>query len=135
MIIVGNQRGNGLKLAAHLMNDRDNDHVELHDLRGFTADNLHGAFQEADAILKGTKCQQFLFSLSINPPETEKVSIHQFETAIERAERTLGLQDQARAIVFHEAWAVSDTKEAFGHALEEKGYVLARGDPKRKRCA
>ncbi|MEO1711685.1 MAG: relaxase, partial [Pseudomonadota bacterium] len=29
---------------------------------------------------------------------------------------------------FQEAWSVSDTKEAFAHALEEKGYVLARGD-------
>ena len=141
------------------------------------------------------------------------MSIHHFEAAIERAERTLGLQDQARAIVFHEkngrrhahvvwsridvmemkainlpfykqrlndvskdlflehgwrlpdgyrdrqnrdprnftldewqhakrarkdareikrtfqgAWSVSDTKAAFAHALEEKGYVLARGD-------
>ena len=213
MIMVGNARGNGLKLAAHLMNDRENDHVEVHELRGFTADSLHHAFQEADAISKGTRCKQYLFSLSLNPPETERVSIHHFEAAIERAERTLGLQDQARAIVFHEkngqrhahvvwsridvmemkvinlpfykqrlndvskdlflehgwqlpdgyrdrqnrdprnftldewqqarrqgkdareikrtfqeAWSVSDTKEAFGHALEEKGYVLARGD-------
>lgn len=213
MIMIGNARGNGLKLAAHLMNDRDNDHVEIHDLRGFTADSLHGAFQEADAVSKGTRCQQYLFSLSINPPETESVSIHHFEAAIERAEQLLGLQDQARAIVFHEkrgrrhahvvwsridvlemkainlpfykqrlndvskdiflehgwrlpngyldkrnrdprnftlgewqqakragkdareikrtfqeAWSVSDGKEAFAHALEEKGYILARGD-------
>lgn len=213
MIMVGSARGNGSKLAVHLMNDRDNDHVEIHDLRGFTANNLHGAFQEADAISKGTRCQQYLFSLSINPPETESVSIHHFEAAIERAEQSLGLQDQARAIVFHEkqgrrhahvvwsridvlemkainlpfykqrlndvskdiflehgwrlpngyldkrnrdprnftldewqqakragkdardikrtfqeAWSVSDGKEAFAHAMEEKGYVLARGD-------
>ncbi|MFS4438016.1 hypothetical protein ACMA5I_07365 [Paracoccaceae bacterium GXU_MW_L88] len=60
MIMVGNQRGNGLKLAAHLMNARDNEHVEVHELRGFTANTLHGAFQEADAISKGTKCQQYL---------------------------------------------------------------------------
>ena len=30
--------------------------------------------------------------------------------------------------VFQEAWAVSDTGAAFAHALEEKGYFLARGD-------
>ncbi|WP_227271593.1 hypothetical protein [Roseobacter weihaiensis] len=74
MIMVGNQRGNGLKLAAHLMNDHDNDHVAVHELRGFTAESLRGAFQEADAVSKGTKCRQYLFSLSISPPETEKVS-------------------------------------------------------------
>ncbi|MFP7673719.1 relaxase/mobilization nuclease domain-containing protein [Marivita sp. S0852] len=213
MILKASQRSGGLKLAAHLLNDRDNDHVEVHDLRGFTANDLHGAFQEADAISKGTRCQQYLFSLSLSPPETEKVSVADFEKAIDRIEECLGLSDQARAIVLHEkdgrrhahvvwsridvmemkaiklpfyktrlnevskdlflehgwrlpegyrdkrnrdprnftlaewqqakrqgkdardikrtfqeAWAVSDTKEAFANALEEKGYVLARGD-------
>lgn len=213
MILKGSQRSGGLKLAAHLMNACDNDHVEVHELRGFTADDLHGAFQEADAIAKGTKCQQYLFSLSLSPPETEKVSIADFVAAIAQAEDRLGLTGQSRAIVFHEkegrrhahvvwsrididqmkainlpfyktrlnevskdlflehgwrlpdgyrdhkqrdprnftlsewqqakrqgkdareikrtfqeAWSVSDTKDAFAHALEEKGYVLARGD-------
>ena len=61
MILKGSQRSGGLKLAAHLMNMRDNDHVEVYELRGFTADDLHGAFQEADAVAKGTKCQQYCF--------------------------------------------------------------------------
>lgn len=47
MILKGSQRSGALKLAAHLLNDRDNDHVELHELRGFTADDLHGALREA----------------------------------------------------------------------------------------
>lgn len=213
MILKGSQRSGGLKLAAHLMNIQDNDHVEVHELRGFVAENLHGAFQEADAISKGTRCRQYLFSLSLSPPETEKVSVADFENAIERIEERLGLTDQARAIVFHEkegrrhahvvwsridvmemkavnlpfyktrlnevfkdlflehgwrlpegyrdrrnrdprnftlaewqqakrqgndaremkatfqeTWSVSDTKDAFAGALEEKGYVLARGD-------
>lgn len=212
MILIGSQRSGGLKLAAHLMNAPDNDHVEVHELRGFTADDLHGAFQEAEAIAKGTKCQQYLFSLSLSPPEAEKVSVADFEKAISQAEDRLGLTGQSRAIVFHEkecrrhahvvwsriidqmkainlpfyktrlnevfkdlflehgwrmpdgyrdrkqrdprnftlaecqqakrhgkdareikrtfqeAWSVSDTKDAFAHALEEKGYVLARGD-------
>ena len=102
MILKGSQRGNALKLAAHLLNERDNDHVEVHELRGFSADDLRGALREADAIAKGTKCQQFLFSLSFNPPETERVSVDQFEAAIEKAEAALGLSSQARAIVFHE---------------------------------
>ncbi len=213
MILKGSQRSGGLKLAAHLMNTCDNDHVEVHELRGFTADDLHGAFQEADAIAKGTKCQQYLFSLSLSPPETERVSVADFEKAIAQAEDRLGLSGQSRAIVFHEkegrrhahvvwsrididqmkainlpfyktrlsevskdlflehgwrlpdgyrdrkqrdprnftlaewqqakrqgkdareikrtfqeTWSISDTKDAFANALEEKGYVLARGD-------
>jgi len=31
MIIKASQRGGGRKLAAHLMNERDNEHVELHE--------------------------------------------------------------------------------------------------------
>lgn len=102
MILKGSQRGGALKLAAHLMNMVENDHVEVHELRGFSCDDLHDALQEADAIAKGTKCQQFLFSLSFNPPETERVSVQDFEAAIEKAEQALGLSGQARAIVFHE---------------------------------
>lgn len=102
MILKGSQRSSALKLAAHLLNERDNDHVEVHELRGFSADDLRGALRETDAIAKGTKCQQFLFSLSFNPPETERVSVDQFEAAIEKAELALGLSGQARAIVFHE---------------------------------
>lgn len=102
MILKGSQRSGALKLATHLLRLDENDHVEVHELRGFSADDLRGALQEAGAIAKGTKCQQFLFSLSLNPPETERVSVDQFTAAIDQAEAKLGLTGQARAIVFHE---------------------------------
>jgi len=217
MILVGNQRGGAYDLAHHLMKD-ENEHVDVHELRGFASDDLHGAFQEAHAISKATKCKQFLFSLSLNPPPDVEVPTQDFENAIERIENDLGLNGQPRAIVFHEkegangmvrrhahavwsridaqelkakqlsftknkmqevsrelylehgwkmpeglsksghadprnftleewqqakrqdkdprdiktalqdAWAISDSKAAFTHALEERGYRLARGD-------
>ncbi len=212
MILVGNQRGGAKDLALHLMKE-ENDHVELHELRGFAAQDLSGALNEAYAVSRGTKCKQFLYSLSLNPPKTENVSTADFIGAVERAEEQLGLNDQPRAIVFHEkegrrhchavwsridietmrarqmsfdhrkleslsrelfldhewqlppglaenskgdprnytlaeyqqarragkdardvktaiqdAWSISDSKAAFSHALEERGYVLARGD-------
>ncbi len=102
MILKGNVRGSGKELARHLMNARDNEHVELHDLRGFVSDDLHGAMQENDAVARGTRCQKPLFSLSLNPPDHEDVPIEAFETAIGKIEIKLGLQDQPRAIVFHE---------------------------------
>jgi len=102
MILKGSIRGNGSQLSRHLLNDRDNDHVELHEVRGFVGDDLDAAFLEAEAIAKGTRCQKFLFSLSLNPPESENVSIDAFEAAIEMAEQQLGLNDQPRAVVFHE---------------------------------
>lgn len=101
MILKGSQRGGGSQLAAHLLKT-ENEHVEIHELRGFVSDDLHGAFKEAHAIAKGTKCQQFLFSLSLNPPPWEQVSTDAFERAADAAEERLGLEGQPRAIVFHE---------------------------------
>ena len=212
MILVGNQRGGAKNLANHLLS-QENEHVEVHDLRGFASDDLHGAFHEAYAMSKGTRCKQFLFSLSLNPPQDERVETPVFEDAIARTETKLGLENQPRAIVFHEkegrrhahvvwsridaqemkavqlsfthrklqevsrelylehgwelpkgiadqsksdprnftledwqkakrqnqdpraikaalqdAWAISDNRAAFDHALKERGFVLARGD-------
>ena len=217
MILVGNQRGGARDLARHLMKD-ENERVEVHQLRGFVSDDLDGAFEEAYAISRGTRCKQFLFSLSLNPPQGEDVSVEAFEAAIDQAEAKLGLTGQPRAVVFHEkrgddgelrrhahavwsridgeemkavqlshskrklndvardlylehgwkmphglavsgardprnftlaewqqakrqgddprevkasiqdAWAISDSKAAFAHALQERGYWLAAGD-------
>ena len=68
MILEGNERAFGDELAHHLMNPRDNDHVTVHAVEGFIADDLHGAFAEIEAIAEATQCQKYLFSLSLNPP-------------------------------------------------------------------
>lgn len=102
MILKGSQRGGAADLAAHLLNDRENDHVTVVDLRGFVARDLHGAFAEAYAISKGTKCGQFLFSLSLSPPKQAEASERDLMAAVERAEATLGLTGQPRAVVLHE---------------------------------
>ncbi|MCG8441140.1 MAG: relaxase/mobilization nuclease domain-containing protein, partial [Caulobacterales bacterium] len=102
MILKGSQRGGGRNLAVHLMRVDDNEHVELHEVRGFVADDLHGAFKEAYAVSRATRCKQYLFSLSLNPPEQERVPVDAFENAIDRIEKKLGLEEQPRAVVFHE---------------------------------
>ncbi len=212
MILKGNQRGGAKNLALHLLKE-ENEHIDVHDIRGFASSDLMGALNEAYAVSRGTRCTKFLYSLSLNPPPSETVSIAEFEAAIERAEEQLELSNQPRAIVFHEkegrrhahavwsridieqmkaiqmsfdhtklrslsrelflehgwkmprglvnsqernpknfthaewqqakriekdpreiataiqdAWAISDSKAAFTHALEERGYTLARGD-------
>ncbi len=212
MILNGNQRGGAKDLALHLMKD-ENEHVELHEIRGFAPANLMGALNEAYAVSRGTKCKQYLYSLSLNPPQTEKVGTADFEAAIEKVEKKLGLSGQPRVIVFHEkqgrrhahavwsridademkavqlsfdhqklkaisrelfiehgwkmpeglanselrdpknfslaewqqakrinkdpraiktafqdSWAISDSKAAFVHAMDERGYKVARGD-------
>lgn len=212
MILVGNQRGGATDLARHLTKD-ENDHVQVHSMRGFVADDLHGAFRESYAMSRATKCKQHLFSLSLNPPRDADVSPEQFEETIDRVEERLGLSGQPRAIVFHskngrthahavwsrikadegravqlsytrqkmqelsrelyrehgwqmprgfvrheerdprnfllaewqqcksaerdpqktkeifqDAWAMSDSRSAFAHALEAHGFILAKGD-------
>ena len=102
MILKGSQRGGGQDLAIHLMRLDDNEHIDIHELRGFVAEDLKGAFKEVQAVSRATRCKQYLFSLSLNPPETEDVPIAAFEEAVERIESKLGLDDQPRAIVFHE---------------------------------
>lgn len=102
MILKGSQRSGGQNLAAHLSNIHDNEHVRLHELRGFASNDLRGAFKEAEAISLGTKCRQYLYSLSMSPPESASVPEEVFERTIEKIEKRLGLEGQPRAIVFHE---------------------------------
>lgn len=102
MILKASQRGNGSELAAHLMRMDDNEHVHVHQIRGFVSEDLKEAFKEAEATAKGTKCRQYLFSLSLSPPEDACVSVEDFEEAVGKIEDRLGLGGQPRAIVFHE---------------------------------
>lgn len=101
MILVGNQRGGARDMAVHLLKD-ENDHVLVYSLDGFASDNLHDAFKEVQAIAKGTRCKQYLYSLSVNPPPNKEVKTEDFIKAIDEAGRRLGLDNQPRAIVFHE---------------------------------
>ena len=102
MILKGSQRGHGAELAVHLMKLDDNEHVLLHELRGFAGETLHEAFKEAELISRETRCRQYLFSLSLNPPEDARVTVAEFEDTISRVEERLGLTGQPRAVVFHE---------------------------------
>ncbi|WP_237072602.1 relaxase/mobilization nuclease domain-containing protein [Pseudaestuariivita rosea] len=102
MILKGSQRAGASALADHLTNTRDNDHVNILELRGFVSDRLHGALLETHAISKATRCQQFMFSLSLNPPQNHIASEQDFLTAADRAEEHLGLTGQPRAVILHE---------------------------------
>lgn len=99
MILKGSQRGHGSDLATHLCNEFDNDMIELAQVRGTVASDLHGAFAEIEAIASGTKATQPLFSLSINP--SAPLDRAQYHEAIDRIEERLGLSGQPRAIIFH----------------------------------
>lgn len=99
MILKGSQRANGDDLAIHLMNGFDNEIVEIAEVYGAVAGDLFGAFAEFEAVAQGTRAQNYLYSLSINPPEP--LSREQYHAAIQDIEYKLGLSDQPRAVVFH----------------------------------
>lgn len=211
-ILKGNQRGGARDMALHLMK-QENEHIDVHEIRGFVSDSVMGALNESYALSKATQCKQFMYSLSANPPPHQTVTTDDFIDYINRSEERLGLIGQPRVIVFHEkqgrrhaqcvwsrikadtltavnishdrkklvsltreifierdwpmpeglvqsskrnptnftlaewqqakrqgkdpraiktalqdAWAISDSKSAFIHALEERGFKLARGD-------
>lgn len=102
MILKAKERGDGGQLARYLLATRDNEHVELHELSGFVSDELIEAFHEADAIARGTRCKNYLFSMSLNPPEGAYVETEVFERAADQIGKKLCLENQPRAIVFHE---------------------------------
>ena len=101
MILKGSQRGSAMELGLHLLK-AENEHVELHELRGFVSENVLGAMKEILAVARGTRCRQPLFSVSFNPPDTDAVSVGAFERAIDDVEAANGLTGQPRMIVFHE---------------------------------
>lgn len=101
MILKASQRGGGMQLGAHLLK-AENEQVEVHEVRGFIANDLKGAMKEAQAVAMGTRCKQYLFSVSLNPPERESVGVAAFESALDRIEKATGLAGQPRMVVFHE---------------------------------
>ncbi|MEM9813557.1 MAG: relaxase/mobilization nuclease domain-containing protein [Pseudomonadota bacterium] len=103
MIPFASQRGSGRDLATHLLNAEDNEYLEIADLRGAVADDLHGAFAEWEAQAAAmTKCRNYLYSLSVNPDQRQGPLPRELYAAyVDRVEEALGLGGQPRAIVFH----------------------------------
>jgi len=102
MILKGNQRGGGQKLAAHLMNAFDNERVEVAEVRGAVAQDLSGAFAEWNAYTHGTKAKEALYSFSASPdPAQRQLTREEYYDILARTERSLNLVGQPRAVVFH----------------------------------
>ena len=120
MIPFASQRGLGQDLAAHLLNEHDNELMEVADLRGAIAQDLPGAFAEWEAQAHAlTRCKNYLYSLSVNPDNRQgPLTREQYFDYIDRAEERLGLSGQPRAVVFH-----------IKHGREHCHVVWSRIDP------
>lgn len=103
MIPFGSQRAGGQDLATHLLNAQDNERLEVVQVRGSVARDLHGAFAEWEAQAHNlTRCTNYLYSLSINPDQRQgRLTKEQYLDYIDRAEQRLGFSGQPRAVVFH----------------------------------
>jgi hypothetical protein len=103
MIPFGSQRALGQDLATHLLNTLDNERMEVTQVRGAVARDLHGAFAEWEAQAHTlTRCTNYLYSLSVNPDQRQgRLTKEHYLDYIDRAENRLGLAGQPRAVVFH----------------------------------
>ena len=103
MIPFGSQRALGQDLATHLLNEYDNELMEVAEVRGAIAQDLHGAFAEWELQARAlTQCRNYLYSLSVNPdPAQGELTREQYFDYIDRTEQELGLSGQPRAIIFH----------------------------------
>lgn len=133
MILKGSQRSGGKQLGLHLLKTEENEHVEIHEVSGFVSDNVMGAMNEAYAASRGTRCKQYLFSLSLSPPAHESVRIDTFEQALADVEERLGLTGQPRIVVFHEkegrrhchaVWSRIDAETMKAKELPHFGFKL-----------
>jgi hypothetical protein len=102
MILKASQRGGGRQLGLHLLKTEENEHVEVHEVSGFVGETVRDAMKEAHALSRGTHCQQYLFSVSLNPPVGETARLETFEQALRMVEERTGLAGQPRVVVFHE---------------------------------
>jgi len=91
-----------MQLGHYLLQQRDNDFVYVHSVRGFSSDDVLEAMHEAELIASGTRAKKHLFSLSLNPPHGADVNESDFDAAIQAVEKALGLSGQPRIAVVHE---------------------------------
>ena len=132
MILKASQRARYAELAKHLLNGDDNEHVTIHEIRGFVSETLLEALREAYAISRGTRCSKYLFSLSLSPPEYADVPVEDFEAAIEEIEQRLNLVNQPRIIVFHEKYGRRHCHAVWSRIQAEKMIAVHMSHFKRK---
>ena len=115
LTIKASPRGGGQDIATHFSNAHDNEEVEILEIRGVVADDLHGALAEiqlgADTL---TKCQKPFYSVSANPdPSQGRWSREMLYDHRDRMLKALGLEGQPYGLVRH----VKDGREHFHYVI------------------
>ena len=103
MIINISQRTNGQELAAHLLNEQDNEYVRVIRQEGTVAEDVPGFFEEIRFQKETqTKCINDLLSLSINPDYRKtELTEEQLDELIYNLNLGLGTVGQPQLLVEH----------------------------------
>ena len=101
MIIKGGSTSGAGRVAAHVLDGRENEQVEVKELRGVMAGDLHAALREMETAAQCAATRKPLYHASINPRAGEKLTDEQWAVAVDRLEAALGLSGQPRAVVAH----------------------------------
>ena len=106
MIIKGSSRGQDRRdvrrLADHLLSG-ENESVEVVEISGVSAADLHGALTEMRMVAAGTRCRKCLYHASVNLDRAEVGTItpeHWIE-AVDELARRLGMEGHQRVIIRH----------------------------------
>ncbi|CAK9027071.1 Uncharacterized protein SCF082_LOCUS17760, partial [Durusdinium trenchii] len=127
-ILVGFKRGSGFKLAAHLTNDRDIDHVEQHGLRGFSSDTLRDRLQEAEAIAKRAGKEARIIRRVFREAWTYSDSAAGFVRALEEKGNVLARGDRGGYVALDLRGEIQAVPKWAG--LKTKQVRARLGDPK-----
>jgi hypothetical protein len=108
MIAKGIPHPNGVRLARYLITSKGDELAELWQLRGFASANIVEAFQSVHAMAAATKCRNVFFHLSLRGRHGEKLTRSQWQYAVNRVEKMLGLDGQPCAVAFHKDLRTGD---------------------------
>lgn len=102
MIAKGTTHNNGARLAAYLVNSKDDERAELAELRGFAESDIVDAFRSVHVMAEATHCEKPFYHCQVRTPDGEELTPEQWREVADRLEKKLGLDDQPRAVAFHD---------------------------------
>lgn len=101
MIIKTAQNPNAGALFRHLTRLDYNERVDVAQLRGVVAEGFQEALAEMEAVACGTQCEKNFYHVSVAIQDHEQLKREQWLDVAERIGQEFGIEDHARAVVFH----------------------------------
>lgn len=102
MIIKGKSRASAGQAGNYLLDQKQNERVELIEIKGTLSDNVKDAMREWEAIAAGSRAEKPFYHASINPEKGVYLTPEQWEKAVDLLAKNLGLENCARVVVEHD---------------------------------